>query len=184
MTIWTFGARYCLLAWILKPQVSAFDGGGWHPVNWAMRTKPEGLPASTKRVALSNESVATLNIAKNPVEPPAPKRHSYERVPWGSTSGPGTTRCPAERSTVTDVGLTTTCSPGTDLKALVLQPTNNVVKHKHAKRCRIRVTKFYLTPQRSAAAYRTRCGRTGDVRQRGARLPRTGMRCPQQCAVR
>ena len=27
-------------------------------------------------------------------------------------------------------------------------------------------------------------GRTGDVRQHGARLPRTEMRCRQQCAVR
>jgi hypothetical protein len=33
---------------------------------------------------------------------------------------------------------------------------------------------------RSAAAHHTKCGRTGDVRQHGARLPHNASRCQQQ----
>jgi hypothetical protein len=41
-----------------------------------------------------------------------------------------------------------------------------------------------LTPQRSAAAHPTECGRTGDERQHGDRLPHTAWRCQQQRFVR
>jgi hypothetical protein len=45
---------------------------------------------------------------------------------------------------------------------------------------------FVLHPnaQRSAAAPQRICGRTGDGRQRGARLPHTKSRCRQQRTVR